>query len=531
MRETSPAVATGGMAATGHPLATAAALEVLGAGGNAVDAALAAAAVTWVVLPMMCGPGGDAFALVYDPREDEVLGVGSGGMAPAAATPEWFKDRGHDLLPFDGPLSVGVPGAVGALDELAQRYGRLEFVDHFASAIRHAERGHPVSGPAAKHYAAWRSRLAADPESSRIYGSVGEGSLLVQADLAGSIEAIATGGARAFYQGSLAESIAAYMREAGGLLTADDLAANCVDVYDPPSIDYRGHRVFETAPPSQGFVVLEELQIVESFDLASLPPEGDEAIHLLVEAKKLAVEDRNAYAGDPRHVNWDLAGLLSDEHAARRASLIDPARSRTAQAVSAAGGDTTYLCVVDRDGMAVSLVHSLSAGFGAGVTVPGTGILLNNRAGRGFALAEGHPNRIAPRKRTMSTLNCYLVTRNGKPAWVGGTPGGDGQIQWNLQLLNRVLDHGQDPQAAVAAPRWTHGPTTDPWRLSEPETLKVEERLPAATIEGLRRRGHPVQVLGPWEGGGSAQLIAIDAQGGVLRGGSDPRDGGVALGR
>src|SRR5205807_9569089 len=217
---------------------------------------------------------------------------------------------------------------------------------------------------------------------------------------------------------------------------------------------------------------------------------------------------RNAYACGPRHVNWDLAGLLSDEHAARRASWIDPARSRTAQAVSAAGGDTTYLCIVDRDGMAVSLVHSLSAGFGAGVTVPGTGILLNNRAGRGFALAEGHPNRIAPRKRTMSTLNCYLVTRNGKPAWVGGTPGGDGQIQWNLQLLNRVLDHGQDPQAAVAAPRWTHGPTTDPWTLDSAETLTVEDRVPDGTIPGLARRGPPGTPIGSRQAGGPVQVIA-----------------------
>jgi gamma-glutamyltranspeptidase/glutathione hydrolase len=417
------------------------------------------------------------------------------------------------------------------LEELAQRYGRLEFVDHFASAIRLAERGHAVTGPAARHFATWSSRLEGDPESRRIYGRARESTVLVQADLARSIEAIALGGARALYEGQLAAPIDSYMREAGGLLTADDLAANCVDVYDPPSVDYRGHRVFETAPPSQGFMVLEELQIVEGFDLASLPPNGDEAIHLQVEAKKLAVEDRNAHAGDPRFVDWDLPGLLSDEHAARRARLIDPSRSRTAQAVSAAGGDTTYLCVVDREGMAVSLVHSLSAAFGAGVTVPGTGILLNNRAGRGFTLAEGHPNRLAPRKRTMSTLNCYLVTRNGKPTLVGGTPGGDGQVQWNLQVLSRVLDHGQDPQAAVSAPRWTHGPTTDPWRLSEPETLKVEERLPAASIEGLRRRGHPVQVVGAWEGGGSAQVIAIDSEKGIFRGGSDPRDGGVALGR
>jgi gamma-glutamyltranspeptidase / glutathione hydrolase len=519
------------MVATSHPLATEAALEVLGAGGNAVDAALAAAAVTWVVLPMMCGPGGDAFALVFDPRDSEVLGVGSGGMAPAAATPQLFEERGHRLIPLYGPLSVGVPGAVGAMEELAERYGRLPFADHFAAALRHADRGFPVSAEVSAHFATHGQRLEADPESNRIYAGVREGSLLVQEDLARSIEAIALDGARVLYHGRLGEAIANHVRQAGGLLALEDLAENRVDVYDPPSIDYRGHRVYETAPPSQGFVVLEELKILESFDLASLPPGGEQTIHLMVEAKKLAVEDRLTHAGDPRFVDWDLNKLLSAEHAARRAALIDRSEVRRTATVPAAGGDTTYLCVVDRDGFAVSFIHSLSAAFGAAVTVPGTGILLNNRVGRGFTLQPGHPNRLAPHKRTMSTLNCYLVERDGKPTHVGGTPGGDGQVQWNLQVLSSLLDHGSDPQDAVSAPRWTHSPTTDPWTLDAPETLTIEDRVPATTLEGLRRRGHPVKVVGPWQAGGSAQVIAIDAATGVLKGGSDPRGGGLALGR
>jgi gamma-glutamyltranspeptidase / glutathione hydrolase len=524
-------MATGGMVATSHPLATEAALEVLGAGGNAVDAALAAAAVTWVVLPMMCGPGGDAFALVHDPRDGEVLGVGSGGMAPAEATLGWFKERGHRLIPLDGPLSVGVPGAVGVMEELAERYGRLAFSEHFAAALRHADRGFPVSPSVAAHFAGYAARLAADPESSRIYGGIQEGSLLTQTDLARSIEAIALGGARVFYRGSLAEAIAAYMRQAGGLLTLEDLAENRVDVYDPPSIDYRGNVVYETAPPSQGFVVLEELKILENFDLASLPAGAEQTIHLMVEAKKLAVEDRLAYAGDPRFVEWDLARLLSAEHAAKRAAMIDRSVVRPNVAVPAVEGDTTYLCVVDREGFAVSFIHSLSAAFGAAVTVPGTGILLNNRVGRGFTLEPGHPNQVAPHKRTMSTLNCYLVEREGKPTFVGGTPGGDGQVQWNLQVLSSLLDHGSDPQEAVSAPRWTHSPTTDPWTLDSPETLTLEDRVPETTQEGLRRRGHPVKVVGPWQAGGSAQVIAIDPATGLLKGGSDPRGGGLALGR
>jgi gamma-glutamyltranspeptidase/glutathione hydrolase len=277
--------------------------------------------------------------------------------------------------------------------------------------------------------------------------------------------------------------------------------------------------------------VLEELKILESFDLAGLPPGGEQTIHLMVEAKKLAVEDRLANAGDPRFVEWDLRRLLSAEHASKRAAMIDRSFVRPTVAVPAAEGDTTYLCVVDRDGFAVSFIHSLSAAFGAAVTVPGTGILLNNRVGRGFTLELGHPNRLAPLKRTMSTLNCYLVARDGKPTYVGGTPGGDGQVQWNLQVLSSLLDHDSDPQEAVSAPRWTHSPTTDPWTLDSPETLAVEGRMPETTIEGLRRRGHPVKTVGPWDAGGAAQVIAIDSASGLLTGGSDPRGGGLALGR
>jgi gamma-glutamyltranspeptidase/glutathione hydrolase len=198
--------------------------------------------------------------------------------------------------------------------------------------------------------------------------------------------------------------------------------------------------------------------------------------------------------------------------------------------MGAAEGDTTYLCVVDRDGLAISFVHSLSLAFGSGITVPGTGILLNDRVGRGFTLEPGHPNRLAPRKRTMSTLNCYLVTRDGKPEFVGGTPGGDGQFQWNLQVLSSLIDHDAEPEEAVSAPRWTHGPSTDPWTLDAPESLTIEDRVPAETPEGLRQRGHTVRKIGPWEAGGSAQLIRV-APDGVLVGASDPRGGGLALGR
>jgi len=519
------------MAATGHPLATVAALEVLGQGGNAVDAALAAAAVTWVTLPMMCGPGGDAFALVHDPRQGGVVAIGAGGMAPAAATPDWFRDRGHRLIPLAGPLAAAVPGGVGVMAELATRFGTKSMAELYQHARRHAVDGFPLDSPTAELFAAHTDRLAGDAESRRIFGRARAGSVLQQADLGATIDRLAAEGAGALYGGVIGEQIAAYMRAAGGLMTLADLAANRVDVQPALAIGYRGLEVFQTPPPSQGFVVLEELKILEGFDLRSMPPEGDEAIHLLVEAKKLATADRNRYAGDPAMTGFDPLRLLTDEYAAARRAEFDLNRASRLQAVPAAEGDTTYLCVVDRDGMAVSFIHSLSLAFGAAVTVPGTGILLNDRAGRGFTLAEGHPNQLAPGKRTMSTLNCYLAMFGGAPVVVGGTPGGDGQVQWNLQVLVSLLDRGLDPQAAVSAPRWTHNPTTDPWNLDNAETFTIEDRVPAATIAGLRRRGHPVTTIGPFAARGAAQVITVDHASGVFRGASDPRAPGLALGR
>lgn len=508
-----------GMVATGHPLATAAGLEMLASGGNAVDAALAAAAATWVTLPMMCGPGGDAFALVWDPKRREAVGFGGGGTAPAAANPEWFRERGHRLIPLQGPLSVGVPGCLAVMEEMARRFGSRDWDQIFAFAARLADDGFPISARVAGYFEEYADAFGRRPPQP--------GEVFRQRDLARTIETIAAGGADALYRGELGEAIVRHLEQLGGLLSLDDLAAERADVYSPPSIDYRGWRVHQTAPPSQGFVVLEELAILEADDLSN--PESADAIHLMVEAKKLAVADRNRYAGDPRQVHWDLDELLSKEHAARLRRRLDPARAASAQQPAVAG-DTTYLCAADRDGRLVSFVHSLSLAFGAGIQVPGTGIWLNDRAGRGFTLAEGHPNRIAPGKRTMSTLNAYLVSKDGQARLAGGTPGGDGQVQWNLQVLAGLLDAGRDPQAAAEAPRWTHGPTTDPWRLGTEETLVLEERFGEEVLLELRRRGHPARFDHAAARRGSVQVIER-AEDGVLRGGSDPRGEGLAAGR
>jgi gamma-glutamyltranspeptidase/glutathione hydrolase len=341
-----------------------------------------------------------------------------------------------------------------------------------------------------------------------------------------------------FYRGAVAEAVDAYMRAHGGLMRGEDLAAHGADIEAPLSVAYRGATVHMAPLPSQGLILLECLRIAEGWNVAALS--AADRIHLLVEAKKRAYADRLAYAGDPRFVNVPLQELLSAEFAAQRRASIDPRRAadevapgRVAAAASwGAPGetDTTYLCAADRDGNAISFITSLSAAFGCAEVVEGTGIMLNNRAGRGFTLEHGHPNILAPGKRTMHTLQCYLVTRADGSLWlVGATPGGDGQAQWNLQVLTARIDQGLDPQAAVEAPRWTSHPGTDPAGLPAPYRLDLEDGLPEEVYAELAARGHALRRQPYLSGSGDEQLIERLGDG-CLVGASDPRGDGCALG-
>ncbi|MDQ7843144.1 MAG: gamma-glutamyltransferase [Armatimonadota bacterium] len=532
-----PVFSPRGIIATGHPLASAAGLHVLMRGGNAVDAALAAAGVLGVVQPMMSGLGGDTFIVLWRAAERRAVALNGSGVAPYAATAEWFRSRGYTTMPLRGMLSVSVPGAVDAMTVALARWGSGRFTlgQLLEPAMEYAAHGFPVAERVAQWIRQSADVLARYPSSARIYLPDGRtpqtGQTLRNPDLARSLRLVAEGGAEVFYRGELARRLVRYCREHGGLLGEREFAEHVSEVYEPIRTTYRGITVCTTAPPSQGVILLEMLNILEGFPPEELRWGAARAVHLMVEAKKLAVADRLAYLGDPRQVRNPLDTLLSKEFASRRRRAIDPGR---AQAVASAGalpetvGDTTYLCAADAEGNVVSFITSLSAIFGCGEVVEGTGILLNNRAGRGFTLEEGHPNCIAPGKRTMHTLMPFLALREDAPWLAWGTPGGDGQPQWNLQAFSAVVDSGIPLQAAVELPRWTSFPTTDPAILPAPFELRAETGFPEGTLRELEAMGHAVRHPEPDDQPGGMQALLLGD--GVYIGASDPRVDGCAVG-
>ena len=529
--------ARNGMVATAHPLASQTGLEVLRQGGNAVDAGVATAAVLNVVLPASCGIGGDAFVLVYDPGEKQVTGISGRGVTPYAASVEYYRSLGMDQLPSDGIHSVSVPGAVDAYATLLERFGAMSLKELLQPAIRYAEEGFLMSA-AARRAMASDETLRQFPSSAAIF--CGDGALsdrvgvLVNADLGRSLRMIAEGGRDVFYEGEIARATVTCSEANGGLFTMREFADHQSMVCEPISTTYRGYTVYETALPSQGHIVLEELNVVEGFDLREMGFGTSVCIHHMVEAKKLAFADRLAHSGDPKFVDVPMEKMLSKEFAAQRRQAIDP--QRAAGEVTAGNvhreGDTTSFVVVDGAGQAVSFIISLSSGYGSGLVVDGTGILLNNRPGfpQGFVFDEGHPDRLEPGKRTVHTLNTYLICRDGEFHLVGNTPGGDCQPQWNLQAIVNAIDMEMNPQQVAEAPRWNSFPGASPPGIGKPFELHMEGRFGEGTVDGLRQRGHRVIDDGAWGSGGAVQMIAADPDSGALLGGSDPRAEGMALG-
>jgi gamma-glutamyltranspeptidase/glutathione hydrolase len=536
VRQRPEAFGTRGMVCSAHPVAAFIGLGILQRGGNAFDAAIAVAAAEGVVLPMKCGVGGDGFAVLYDARKGESVAINSSGVAAAGATADYYRSRGHKSMPLDGVHAVSVPGAVAMYEALWRRHGTMDWPDLWEPAIRLAEDGVAITEYISARFAERADKLAAFPHSAAQYLPRGRvpaaGERWSAPNLAKTLRIVAKGGADAFYRGELAEKMLAFLKQEGQTFSADDFAQQQAVMYAPISTEYRGATVYQTAPQSQGFLVLEQLNILEGFDIGKLAPFSAERMHLLIEAKKLAFADRNRYCGDPAFVKWPLKTLISKEHAARRRAEIDPGRARWPDGalLPEHAGDTSYFAVADGSGNAISFIHSLSNSFGSCVVAGDTGVTLNNRAGRGFSIDPEHPNCIAPGRRTMHTLNAYLIHRGGRPWLVGGTPGGDQQAQWNTQIISNIVDHGMLPQEAVEAPRFHSFPGTDPASLGRPPVVKAEDRVPEATRAALSRMGHTVQALGAWGGGGAVQLIQLDRESGVLRGASDPRPGGLALG-
>ncbi|HUE75319.1 MAG TPA: gamma-glutamyltransferase [Chloroflexota bacterium] len=526
--------ASDGIVASASSQAAIVGVDVLRRGGNAFDAAIAVALVEGVTLPASCGLGGDAFMVAYEARSGRLWAVNGSGRSPSAVTRDFFIERGFSGMPVSGVHSVGLPGAVGAYAAVLERFGSWRFADLAQPAIDLAERGFALQPRLAAMIASARPKLALDAASAATFLPGGSpppaGHRLRRTDLGRTLRHLVEHGTDGFYRGRLAERIVEALRELGSLYKTEDFAQHETDVYEPLATSYRGYTVHQTGLPSQGLIVLEILNLLELENLAELDPV--EALHDMIEAKKLAFADRLAYTGDPRFVDAPVDRLISKAFAARRRAALDHARASEhvpGAPTEQLDGDTTSFVVVDRDGNAVSFIHSNSAGFGSGVTAGDTGILLNNRVGRGFSLVEGHPNVLAGGKRTMHTLNCYLVTRDGRPVIVGGTPGGDQQPQWNVQSLTSLIDFGLDVQEVAEMPRWHSYPSTDPEHVGHPFVVRAEDRFPDGLLDGLRSKGHRTEKM-PSIDGGAIQIIQIDHERGVLLGGSDPRADGLALG-
>jgi len=518
-----------GAVSSDHPLATAAGYDVLRRGGNAVDAAVTMAGVLAVVRPHMNGVGGDAFALFYDAETREVSALNGSGRAGALADPTFFHERGATQeIPAKGPLSVSVPGAVAAWADALEQFGTISLAEALSPAIGYAADGFPVS-----------KRLGADIEGGasglndagrELYLPGGEppkaGTLFRNPALARTLQAIASDGRDGFYKGAAARTISAYLEREGGYLREDDFASHSSTWVEPLSTEYEGHTILVLPPNTQGFAQLQLLEMAKGWGLDGLDPTGVDYLHTLIELKKLAFADRNRWLADPDFAQIPLDRLLDGAYLAGRADMVE--MNQAASGVTSGiepgpasspdqlndSGDTVYLTAVDQYGNAVSWIQSLFNSFGSGILEAESGVVLQNR-GALFSLDESHPNVVAPGKRPYHTLTPLMALRGEELAFTLGTPGGDGQTQSLVQIINNLLLFGMTPQEAIEAPRFRSYPGLN---------VAIEGRVPPGAREELLRRGHVLEVIQGWTATfGGAQMILVDSEAGTLIVGSDPR--------
>jgi len=518
----SPLRVTEAAAATSHPLATGVAIDVLKAGGNAIDAAVAAAAVLAVVEPQSTGIGGDGFMLYAPKGAGKVIAYNGSGRAPRRATLDWYRAQGFDSVPTFGVHAVTVPGLVDTWCRIHSDHGRKPLEELLCPAIRYAEQGYVVADRVAFDWQACAGRLAqipnVDPTLLPNGRAPSAGETHRDPRLADTLRRIAKQGRDGFYQGPVAEDIVGHLKALGGLHEMEDFATAAGEYVEPVSTGYRGVDVFQMPPNNQGITALLMLNILGGFDLSGLDPLGAERLHLEIEAGRLAYRDRNALIADPKHAKEVTRELLDPAYAAKLRGRIDRDRAATdLPPPLLQQSDTVYLCVVDRDRNAVSLINSTYYSFGSGVVAPKSGVILQNR-GSSFRLDPKHPNCIAPGKRPMHTIMPGMAMEAGRALMPFGVMGGDYQPFGHVHLLTNILDFGMDPQAALDCPRVFH----------DAGFAEVERGIPAGTVLGLQARGHATLV--PSEPLGGGQAIRIDWQSGTLTAGSDPRKDGCALG-
>jgi gamma-glutamyltranspeptidase / glutathione hydrolase len=535
----SEVIAPHAMAATSHPLATQIALDVMKAGGSAVDAAIAANAALGLMEPTGNGIGGDLFAIVWDPKTKKLHGYNGSGRSPKSLTLEYFQQQGITDIPPHGPLPVSVPGTVDGWFALHGRFGKLPMPQVLAPTIRYAREGHPVHQTIAYYWNLSVPRLSKWPGFAEQFTIDGRaprvGELWKNPNLANTLQKIADGGRDAFYKGDIARTIDAYFKANDGFLSYEDLASHQGEWVEPVSTNYRGYDVWELPPNGQGIAALQMLNVLEGYDFSKIAFGSAEHLHLLVEAKKLAFADRARWYADPAFQPAPVARLISKPYAAERRKLISsdkvlrevqPGTPKELQE-----GDTIYLTTADKDGMMVSLIQSNYRGMGSGMTPPGLGFILQDR-GEMFVLQPGHPNSFEPGKRPFQTIIPAFITKDGTPFASFGLMGGAMQPQGHVQIVMNLVDFGMNLQEAGDAPRLQHDGSTEPTgqntMMSDGGVVQLESGFPYETVRGLMSLGHHVEwALGPY---GGYQAIRRDPDTGVYYGASESRKDGQAAG-